>query len=74
MYARERQRQILDILDRTGRVAVTDLSTQFEVATETVRRDLDQLSEQGLLVRVHGGAVPRRTTEVEPDLESRRTT
>nr|WP_258773939.1 DeoR/GlpR family DNA-binding transcription regulator [Brachybacterium alimentarium] len=74
LYARERQRQILDILDRTGRVAVTDLSTQFEVATETVRRDLDQLSERGLLVRVHGGAVPRRTTEVEPDLESRRTT
>ena len=31
MYARERQRQILEALTRTGRVTVTDLSTQFEV-------------------------------------------
>lgn len=74
MYARERQRQILDTLAQSGRVAVTDLSAQFDVATETVRRDLDQLAGQGALTRVHGGAVPRSTTEVEPDLESRRTT
>lgn len=74
MYARERQRQILEALTRTGRVAVTDLSAQFEVTTETVRRDLDQLADRGQLVRVHGGAVPRRTGDVEPDLESRRVT
>ena len=74
MYARERQRQILDGLSRTGRVTVTDLAAQFEVTTETIRRDLDQLAERTLLVRVHGGAVPRRTAEVEPDLPSRRVT
>ena len=74
MYARERQRQILEELSRTGRVAVTDLSAQFDVASETVRRDLDQLAERGHLVRVHGGAVPRRTTDVEPDLDTRRVT
>ncbi|WP_193103202.1 DeoR/GlpR family DNA-binding transcription regulator [Brachybacterium sp. FME24] len=74
MYARERQRQILDELARSGRVAVTDLSAQFEVTTETVRRDLDQLAARGHLLRVHGGAVPKATAEVEPDLESRRVT
>lgn len=74
MYARERQRQILDALSRTGRVTVTDLAAEFEVATETIRRDLDQLADQGQLVRVHGGAVPRRSAEVEPDLASRRVT
>src|SRR5699024_7738445 len=35
---------------------------------------LDQLADRDLLVRVHGGAVPRRTAEVEPDLTSRRVT
>src|SRR5699024_8999903 len=74
MYARERQRQILEVLGSSGRVTVTALAEQFAVTTETVRRDLDQLAAQELLVRVHGGAVPRSTAEVEPDLESRRTT
>lgn len=74
MYAGERRRQILDELARTGRVTVTDLSAQFEVATETVRRDLDQLAGRNQLVRVHGGAIPRGTAEVEPDLQSRRVT
>ncbi len=74
MYARERQRQILDGLSRAGRVTVTDLAAHFEVTTETIRRDLDQLADSDLLVRVHGGAVPRRTAEVEPDLTSRRVT
>jgi DeoR family fructose operon transcriptional repressor len=74
MYARERQRHILETLTDSGRVAVTALAERFEVTTETIRRDLDQLAERGLLDRVHGGAVPRRTTAVEPDLESRRIT
>ena len=74
MYARERQRQVLDALAASGRVAVTDLSSRFEVTTETIRRDLDQLSQQGLLTRVHGGAVPLRRGAVEPDLADRRTT
>ncbi|WP_253705507.1 DeoR/GlpR family DNA-binding transcription regulator [Brachybacterium sp. P6-10-X1] len=74
VYARERQRQIREILSSSGRVTVTALAEHFAVTTETVRRDLDQLAAQELLVRVHGGAVPRSTTEVEPDLDSRRTT
>lgn len=74
MYARERHRQILEELSRSGRVAVTELSAQFDVAAETVRRDLDQLAGHGHLVRVHGGAVPRRTADVEPDVDSRRVT
>lgn len=74
MYAQERQRQILEALDRSGRVAVTDLAERFEVTTETVRRDLNQLASASLLLRVHGGAVPRRGTDPETDVETRRTT
>lgn len=74
LYARERHRRILADLAGSGRVAVTDLSARFEVTTETVRRDLDQLASSGLLLRVHGGALPKATAEVEPDLASRSVT
>lgn len=74
MYARERQRRILELLEGRGRVTVTALSAEFAVTTETVRRDLDQLAGERRLVRVHGGAVPPTTTEVEPDLDARRIT
>ena len=48
---------ILTALQQTGRVAVEDLSAQLEVSLVTVRRDLDELEQKGLLRRVHGGAV-----------------
>lgn len=74
MYAQERQRLILEQLERTGRVAVAELAEHFEVTTETIRRDLDHLAAESLVQRVHGGAVPRRTGPAEPDLETRRAT
>ncbi|PWH05093.1 DeoR/GlpR transcriptional regulator [Brachybacterium endophyticum] len=74
MYAQERQRQILDALEASGRVTVSALADTFEVATETVRRDLDDLEQRGMLMRVHGGALARRTDAAEPDLDTRRTT
>ncbi|MET0780026.1 MAG: DeoR/GlpR family DNA-binding transcription regulator [Microbacterium sp.] len=72
MYAMERQelieRQLLD----EGRVSVIELARRFEVTTETVRRDLDQLERTGALRRVHGGAVTReRDSIAEPTLAER---
>jgi DeoR/GlpR family transcriptional regulator of sugar metabolism len=55
----ERHRKILELLERDGRVTVEDLVKQFEVSSVTVRGDLDALSENGMLVRSHGGAVRR---------------
>ncbi len=74
MYAEERQQQILTAVETRGRVAVSELAAHFDVASETIRRDLDALDRQGLLARVHGGAIPRRTREVEPDLGVRLST
>lgn len=74
MYAEERQHQILTTVETQGRVSVTELAAHFDVASETIRRDLDALDRQGLLARVHGGAIPRRTREVEPDLGVRLST
>lgn len=53
----QRQEQILDLLRTSGQVHAASLRERFEVSMYTVRRDLDELADAGLLERVHGGAV-----------------
>lgn len=73
MYAEERQQQILTLARTKGRVDVTALAKSLDVTTETVRRDLDRLVRQGLLTRVHGGAIPHNRIDFEPELSKRDT-
>ncbi|QCW51274.1 DeoR/GlpR transcriptional regulator [Nocardioides dongxiaopingii] len=58
MYAEERQQAMSRLITERRRVSVTALAEQYDVTTETVRRDLSQLERLGLVRRVHGGAVP----------------
>ena len=57
MYAEERRRQIASLTAVEGRVNVTELSAKFNVTAETIRRDLAVLDREGVVHRVHGGAV-----------------
>ncbi len=57
MLSRNRKTEILRIAQEEGTIRVEDLAGRFEVAEQTIRRDLAQLSEAGQLERVHGGAV-----------------
>lgn len=59
MAANIRQTEILEIARSEGRVLVEDLAQRFDVTLQTIRRDLGDLAEAGLLDRTHGGAVPR---------------
>lgn len=52
-----RQIDILDVARRAGRVEVDRLALDFDVTPQTIRKDLNELCERGLLQRVHGGAV-----------------
>src|SRR5580693_193161 len=52
-----RQSEIVSQLRQSGRVAVEELATQFGVTLQTIRRDLNELSDAKLVVRVHGGAI-----------------
>ncbi|ALJ20099.1 DeoR/GlpR family DNA-binding transcription regulator [Microbacterium sp. No. 7] len=72
MYAPERQQIVEQLIDAHGRVSVIDLARRFGVTTETVRRDLHQLEDRGVLRRVHGGAVaPNRVSTAEFSLAER---
>jgi len=53
----ERREQIASLLEVVGRVSVAELADQFGVTDVSIRRDLTILEDQGLLRRVHGGAV-----------------
>ncbi|MEW6637533.1 MAG: DeoR/GlpR family DNA-binding transcription regulator [Actinomycetota bacterium] len=66
MLREQRQQRILEELERAGSVSVAALSEELGVSDMTVRRDLEELSAQNLLRKVHGGAVPVPKTAVEP--------
>jgi DeoR family fructose operon transcriptional repressor len=58
MYAEERQQAIARLVTQRGRLSVNQLAREYDVTTETVRRDLSTLERLGLVRRVHGGVVP----------------
>lgn len=57
MAATLRKQEIIGMARREGRVTVEGLVAHFGVTPQTIRRDLAEMSEDGALERVHGGAV-----------------
>jgi DeoR family fructose operon transcriptional repressor len=72
MYAEERQQAMAQLVAERGRVSVSVIASEYDVTTETVRRDLSTLERMGLVRRVHGGAVPPNSlTAIESGLVER---
>ncbi len=67
MLKEERQQLILDRLYEYGNVTVNKLSDEFSVSKDSIRRDLTELEEQGILKRVFGGAVPFKMLTADID-------
>jgi len=61
-----RRKEILEILFRDGEVKVLPLAQLFDVSTETIRRDLDKLEQEGKLKKVYGGAIKSDVDYLEP--------
>lgn len=74
MFAEERHRLVTEHLSQQGKVSVAHLSERFGITRETVRRDLAQLEQQGILRRVHGGAVTSTRTSTAEQSHTARTT
>ncbi|WHQ73206.1 DeoR/GlpR family DNA-binding transcription regulator [Pantoea sp. Lij88] len=56
-FPQQRQALIREILQQNGRVVCADLARQMAVSEHTIRRDLHELSKEGLCKKVYGGAV-----------------
>lgn len=66
MISSQRQHLILSRLRTRGAVRITALSKELGVSAMTIRRDIADLSDKGLLKRVHGGAVSTSALLSEP--------
>lgn len=59
MLKKERHAYIIQQINIHNKVLSSDLCTQLNVSEDTVRRDLQELSEEGKLIKVHGGALSK---------------
>jgi DeoR/GlpR family transcriptional regulator of sugar metabolism len=66
MISAERRKKILELVEKRSSISVADMCELLDDSEMTIRRDLSMLSNQGLLQRVHGGAVSRRGRSYEP--------
>src|SRR5690554_1214972 len=57
MFLSPRHTSIIEMAKKRGRVLVEDLAAHFDVTPQTIRKDLNDLCEQRLLTRIHGGAL-----------------
>ncbi|MEP1793090.1 DeoR/GlpR family DNA-binding transcription regulator [Parasphingorhabdus sp.] len=57
MVSNFRQKEILELARKEGKVTVDGLADRYDVTVQTIRRDLSDLAQSGRLERVHGGAV-----------------
>ena len=66
MNVEKRHQMILELLERDSYSDISTLSRMLQVSEMTIRRDLSRMDEEGLLMRVHGGArpVPKRGFEL----------
>ncbi|HEU4374841.1 MAG TPA: DeoR/GlpR family DNA-binding transcription regulator, partial [Telluria sp.] len=58
MLTAQRKQYLIDLLRRDGRLVAKSLSEELDVSEDTIRRDLREMARDGLLQRVHGGALP----------------
>jgi len=66
MFIEERHQEILQIIQESGRISISEIQEKFNVSVDSARRDLRLLEQQGLLKRTHGGAIPIRQIGVLP--------
>ena len=59
----QRQHEILDLVQQQGFVSIETLAQSFNVTPQTIRRDINSLSDKQLLTRYHGGAGPSSSVE-----------
>ena len=68
MLRKERQQQIMNMLRKQDSVKIPELAEAFGVSIITIRRDFDEMVEEGLIQKVYGGAILAPQTVPETDV------
>ena len=71
LFAEERKKKLVDYINEKRRVTVPELCSTFSVSGATMRNDLRELDESGLITRTHGGAIRKTRTGHEPVMDQR---
>ncbi|MGZ9584909.1 DeoR/GlpR family DNA-binding transcription regulator [Paenibacillus marinisediminis] len=71
MLAAERKLRIIDYVRQQRSASVATLAQEFAVHEATIRRDLAEIEQEGLLKRTHGGVIVERLTNREPSFNER---
>ncbi len=66
MLAEQRYQKILNLMQEDGSVRVSELKKLMDVSAETIRRDLENMEQQGLIRRTRGGAFLNEKEEYRP--------
>ncbi len=69
LLTEERRRAIHGMIERQGRVVISELSRHFEISAVTARADINELEKRNLLVRSHGGAIRKHDPSADAPLE-----
>ncbi len=73
MSTHERRGAIRGFLANKGEAGIAELAVEFDVSEMTIRRDLEDLEDQGVARRVRGGAIATVSRSYEPPLATRAT-
>jgi len=71
MFAEERKKKLVEYINEKRSVIVPELCEAFSVSGATIRNDLRELDDTGLITRTHGGAIRKTRTGYEPDIDYR---
>lgn len=66
MYKVIRQEKIIEEIAKDSAISVRELAKMFDTSIMTIRRDMDELSHQGIIKRTHGGAVLNKKDLSQP--------
>lgn len=71
MFLEDRHQKILDLLQKKKSVQTTELTKLFGTSRQTIYNDIEQLNQEGKLIKVHGGAIEAKSSS-EPELTMRK--
>ncbi|MBB6731552.1 DeoR/GlpR family DNA-binding transcription regulator [Cohnella zeiphila] len=71
MLAAERKYRIVEYVKQHRVVSISELAQEFNVHEVTIRRDLAEIEQQGLVKRTHGGATIDQWMQNEPPFDER---